>query len=69
MHLVLLLGLDNSLYLLNVYLLAFGVVPMLTVCLDVFLDISPFTPLTKHRLSVAWFEPTWTPIIGLLGLY
>ena len=44
--------------------LTFDVVPMLAVCLDVCLDISPFIPLTNFSLSVTWLELGWTLVIG-----
>ena len=42
----------------------FGAVPMLSVCLDVCLDISPFIPLTNHSWSMTWLELNWILVIG-----
>ena len=64
MDFVLLLDIIGSLSLQNFSHLAFEVVPMLPVCLDLCIDISPFIPLTNHSLSVTWLELTWTLVIG-----
>ena len=73
MHLVLLLGYYGSVSLQNFSHLAFGVVPMLPVCLDVCLDISPFIPLTNVKVQEydVWlvYDPSSIPRQLRFSLY